>query len=225
MQAVILAAGLGSRLGNLKGDKPKAFLQPKGLTQSLIERSIGILVSFGIVDIVIGTGYKSEYFENLKISGAHLSTCKNPLFDSSGSSQTLQTLKDKIHEDFLLLESDLLYEKRAIQELLDDCRRDLILGSGRSDSGDEVYLEINQNQCLNALSKDKTKLKSIDAELVGISKISYESFLHFDFHSKDYEELLIGFEVLKIEDLVWCEIDCKEHLERAEKSIIPKLLQ
>ena len=92
-------------------------------------------------------------------------------------------------------------------------------------SGDEVYMSIVQNKLQN-LSKDKTKLDSIDGELVGISKISLQSFAKLDCHSQnDYEYLLKGFDVLKIDNLIWCEIDCLEHLERAKKLIIPKILK
>lgn len=224
MQAVILAAGLGSRLGDLKHNKPKAFLEPLGLGKSLIERSIGILSECGIKDIIIGTGYQNIFFDELCERYPYISTMKNEKYESTGSSQTLEVLKSRIKEDFLLLESDLLYEKRAVESLLNDKRKDIILASGKTNSLDEVFLELDEKQKLAQLSKDPSRLKKIDAELVGISKISYESFLDFDFSlAKDYEYLLVGFDVLKIDKLIWCEIDCKEHLERAESFIIPKL--
>lgn len=133
-------------------------------------------------------------------------------------------MKQEINDDFLLLESDLLFESSAIFTLLQDERKDLILASDFTQSGDEVYLEINKDSTLNNLSKDKTKLEHCDAELVGISKISLETLHNLDFTSAlEYEYLLKNIPVKKVDSLIWCEIDCKEHLDRAVHSIIPKL--
>ena len=58
MKVIILAAGMGSRLGPLTNDKPKCMI--KLLGQTLIERQIKIFHSYGINDITIVTGYKSK---------------------------------------------------------------------------------------------------------------------------------------------------------------------
>ena len=58
MKVIILAAGMGSRLRPLTNDKPKCMI--KLLGQTLIERQIKIFHSYGINDITIVTGYKSE---------------------------------------------------------------------------------------------------------------------------------------------------------------------
>ncbi len=61
MQAIIMAAGRGSRLGNLTDDRPKSFLEVDG--ESLIDHNIKMLYAFGIREIKIVTGYKNEMFE------------------------------------------------------------------------------------------------------------------------------------------------------------------
>lgn len=223
MQAVILAAGMGSRLGDLKGDRPKGFLKPQELNESLVERSLRILLECGISSVIIGIGYQGHFYEELASRYTNVFTCKNPNFANTGSGYTLQCLQNVITEDFLLLESDLLYEKRAIEVLLQDKRKDLILASGKTHSGDEVYLQTQFNR-LEKISKNKSELDHIDGELVGINKISLELYHKLPFSTqKDYEYLLKGFEVLRVEDLVWCEIDTLEHLQRAQNLIIPKL--
>ena len=58
-QAVILAAGMGSRLKGTIEEKPKGFLQFGN--KSIIEESITKLIGIGITKIVIVTGYHSEY--------------------------------------------------------------------------------------------------------------------------------------------------------------------
>ena len=61
MQAIIMAAGKGSRLGNLTEGKPKSFAEIK--VRKLIEYNLKLLQNYGVDDIVIGTGYRCEDFE------------------------------------------------------------------------------------------------------------------------------------------------------------------
>ncbi|MDF2565867.1 MAG: putative sugar nucleotidyltransferase, partial [Massilibacillus sp.] len=63
MQAIIMAAGKGSRLGEITNGKPKSFLEIKG--KKLIEYNIQMLHKYGIHDITIVTGYQSEAFVEL----------------------------------------------------------------------------------------------------------------------------------------------------------------
>jgi len=63
MQAIIMAAGKGSRLGSLTENMPKSFLEIKGF--KMIEYNISMLHAFGIKDIIIVTGYQSDMFEEL----------------------------------------------------------------------------------------------------------------------------------------------------------------
>ncbi|STQ84464.1 phosphocholine cytidylyltransferase family protein [Helicobacter fennelliae] len=223
MIAVILAAGLGSRLRGLNGDLPKGFLRVSGLELSLIERSIALLSKFGINKIIIGTGYNAKEYDKLALKYSHVLTHKNEHFANTGSAYTLECLRGIIDEDFLLLESDLLYESKALKTLLEDNHKDLILASSLTQSGDEVFLEIVDSKLKN-LSKNQSELNSINAELVGISKISLDTFKKLDFTKvKDYEYLLKNFQAKIENNLIWCEIDCLEHLHRAQEKIIPYL--
>ena len=226
MQAVILAAGLGSRLGEYKLNKPKGFLVLDGMQESLIERSIRILFECGISEIIIVTGFLSQHYDELCKKYPKLKSVKNFNYKTTGSAQSLGVAISELKEDFLLLESDLLYEKKAIEILLENKSKNIILASGMTQSGDEVFLELDESKRLKNLSKNRLDLQHIDAELVGITKISLQKALSLDFYScKDYEYLLRGLEVLKIDQLVWCEIDCWEHLCRAKEVILPRILQ
>ena len=76
--AVIVAAGLGSRLQERTKTKPKGFLEIEGI--SLIERSIEMLVNSGIKKIFIGTGYLSETYDELATNYSFVQTIKSDLF-------------------------------------------------------------------------------------------------------------------------------------------------
>lgn len=236
--AVILAAGLGSRLGHLTREMPKGFIELGG--RSLIEHSITKLIEQGISDIIIGTGHLAPAFERLGEKYPQIRCHKNSRYEETGSMYTLYCLRDLVKTDFLLLESDLLYEKRGLQVLLEDDRPDLILASGRTASGDEVYIEFDDRSHLVNMSKKESDLNKISAELVGISKISYPTFLRLCAFSEgqfssnpklDYEHALVAVSkqglnipVKKLEDYIWCEIDDLNHLHRAQTIIYPQIL-
>ncbi|MEK5376512.1 2-aminoethylphosphonate aminotransferase [Paenibacillus sp. FSL P2-0173] len=236
--AVILAAGLGSRLKERTAHKPKGFLEIDDL--SIIERSILQLIKSGIEHIWIGTGYLAQEYERLARKYPEVQCVHNNRYKDSGSMYTLYNMRDSVHEDFLLLESDLLYDIAGLKNLLADTRSDVILSSGATHSNDEVYIEMDGEGHLIAMSKQIELLGRVDAELVGISKVSLDTYqrmcrlVEADFHNHlkwDYEQALVEvgkgklISVKKIEKFIWCEIDTEEHLQRAREVIYPKLKQ
>lgn len=244
--AVILAAGMGSRLQDITND-----MLPKGLmkinNKSLVERSIEKLRSLGIEKIYIVTGHLHEFYDELADQNKYIQTRRNRKYKATGSMTSLSILEDEIDEDFLLLESDLIYEIYGLIKIIKYEENDCILLSGKTNSGDECYVEV-KNDNLYKISKNKEEIENVYGELVGISKISlelykemlkeYKSFnnLIYDYKNEnkrvkkyDYENAIfdvaqkrkVGY--LKIENLVWGEIDDKNHLERIKKFILPQL--
>ncbi|MDN5204778.1 phosphocholine cytidylyltransferase family protein [Fulvivirgaceae bacterium BMA10] len=235
--AVILAAGLGTRLGDKTEHQPKGFLEIDG--QSLIERSIQKLIEVGMERVVIGTGYLHHFFDRLKHKYHQIETCRSPIFAETGSMYTLYNARDLLEEDFLLLESDLLYDKLGLNEILSDQRPDVILGSGFTKSDDEVFIEADEKHHLINMSKKREELNSIYAELVGINKISFETFqimcqycekIYETDKSIHYEDAFVGISTVKdifikkLPDYAWCEIDDENHLRRALELVYPKIL-
>ncbi len=232
--AIILAAGMGSRIRNRIKERPKGFLIFD--EKPIIESSILKLLDSGITKIIIGTGYQKEEYEELALKYPQIHCVYNPKYAITGSMSTLYQVKDSIKEDFLLLESDLLYEKKALEKVIECEQSDVILASNRTNSGDEVYIEVDECNHLVNLSKKQEQLKSIFAELVGISKLSYSTFqkicndvkerLNTD-EKVDYEDGLVSIAkevnifVHKLNDLAWCEVDNEEHWLRAVHTIYP----
>lgn len=236
--AVILAAGMGTRLNELGRSQPKGFLKLGELT--IIEESINRLIRSGIQRIIIVTGYLSEFYEKLKEShGENIITIHNPKYANSGSMYSLYCARKLIDGNFLLLESDLIYEQRALETVLDFPEDNVILLSGPTHAGDEVYVATS-GKTIVAMSKDKTKLSNpVAGELVGISKISEPLFqimlerakikfansLKVDYETDALVDAAQSYPVYVcvVEDLLWSEIDDRQHLLRAKEEIYPAI--
>ena len=236
-QAVILGAGLGSRLKDKTKSMPKGFLEFDGVP--IVEASVRKLIASGVEEVIIGTGHCSEAYEELARKYSCITLVKNENYQNTGSMGTLACCLPKIKYDFLLLESDLVYDSIGLFVLINDPRSDVILASGKTGSGDEVYLETTPEHELIRHSKRKEDLGSIYAELVGITKLTKSTAeLMTDFMNEslsvrpkmEYEEAMSHvsssghpISVRKIEHYVWCEIDDDSHLKRAAEQIYPRV--
>lgn len=235
--AVILAAGMGTRLRDAHSGKPKGFLELDG--RPIIEDSIARLERAGVSDIVIVTGYAAEYYEQLAVRRDGLiRTVHNPEYENSGSMHSLFCARELIDDDFLLLESDLVYESRALDVLIDNEWSDAVLLSGPTNAGDEVYVETAEGM-LVAMSKDRSDLGGVAGELVGISKISRGLFavmkhlaeqafaetLHYAYETDCLVAAARSWQIAcpVVHDLAWGEIDDPAHLQRVRDEILPRL--
>ena len=235
-EAVILAAGMGTRLSDEMAGKPKGFIVFD--RYPIIEESVRKLLKEGVEKIWIVTGYQRHNFENLteKYPG-NVQTVWNPEFENSGTMYSLYCARDYVKGSFLLLESDIIYEQKALSELINSPSEECILLSGFTQSGDEVFVETKDN-CLVCMSKDQSQLgDKPSGELVGIVKLSPKLFFCMQQHAKDHfahslfydyetEALVaagkeIDIDCLLLEDLVWAEIDDEVHLQRAKDEIYP----
>ncbi|MBN2199096.1 MAG: phosphocholine cytidylyltransferase family protein [Candidatus Aminicenantes bacterium] len=232
--AVILAAGMGTRLRAVVGLKPKGLLPWEGGT--LIERSLGLLAGAGVERAVIAVGFEAgQYRRALERAPLTVEYVLNADYAQTGSMHSLFLCRDAVDGDFLLLESDLLYERRALEALLGAPETDLVLLSGPTGAGDEVFV-YGADHTLKAVSKKPLDLPFL-GELVGISKVGRTLFGHmcrryasmtadpkYDYeHCFEDVSPLHPIRTVMVEDLAWAEIDGPEHLERAERVVGPRL--
>jgi 2-aminoethylphosphonate-pyruvate transaminase len=172
-----------------------------------------------------------------------IQTVLNSDYENNGSMATLSVCAPFINDDFLLLESDLIYDSIGLNVLCNETHDNVILASGATNSGDEVYLEIfseANGSFLKGLSKNKTELSSCYGELVGISKLSpsllkamcvYADKKRAEFPKLDYEHAITACTdshqvfIRKIEYYTWREIDDENHLQMAEREILPRILE
>ncbi|MCP3917706.1 MAG: phosphocholine cytidylyltransferase family protein [bacterium] len=234
--AVVLAAGMGTRLQGLGGEKPKGFLQFGA--RPIIEESLLKLRDAGIERIIIVTGHESAHYEALaRRYGGLVELVHNELYASSGSMYSLWLARDAVDGDFLLLESDLVYERRALEFLRAFPHRDAILVSGPTAAGDEVWIATRDGN-LAGMSKERLELEDeVAGELVGISKVSRPLFQRMVAIAETAfrESLDVCYEtdcMLQasrahpipcpvLADLVWGEVDDAEHLERVRGVVYP----
>ena len=236
--AVILAAGRGTRLAGHIGEYPKGFLQLGGLP--IVEESIDRLVRVGIRDVLIVTGHCASHYEGFARCRAGLvRTVHNPRYADSGSMYSLFCARAVATGPFLLLESDLVYEPRALTHLLACEAADAILLSGPTGAGDEVYVECRDGNLKNMSKRREALGPGVTGELVGISKISaglytrmcaiaeraFATSLKYDYETDCLvaagHEQQIACPV--ISDLVWGEIDDPSHLARVRETVYPEI--
>lgn len=96
--AVIMAAGISSRLAPLSFEKPKALLRVKG--EILIERQIGQLLAAGIENIIVVTGYKAEMFDYLK-EKFPVTLIHNAEYDTRNNNGSLYVARDYLANSYI----------------------------------------------------------------------------------------------------------------------------
>jgi len=227
-QAVILAAGKSEEFG-----KPVGMLEIEDF--KLINRTLNILKENGITKIVIITGYESEYYEECFKNSKNIILVKSDTYKWTGTMHSLSLAKEYIDDDFLLVENDLIFERKAIKELVESGNRDCILFTNESGSGDEAFVEIRDNH-LFKMSKDIHQFNRIDGEMIGLTKISYKLYTMMLLEFKgnvnpylNYEYVLldvarnynIGF--VKIDDLAWGDADSNKEYEKIKNYLYPTI--
>ncbi len=235
--AVIMAAGLGSRFGKMTETMPKGFIEVGG--QPMVIRSIETLIACGINRIVIGTGYKKEAYDALKTKYPQVECVFSPRFAETNSMYTLYNCREVIgDDDFILLESDIVYSKNAITELLENEHADIMLITPVTKFQDQYYVEYDEHGILTRCSTNKAEIDA-KGELVGIHKLS-SSFYHqicaeykkivADKPKLGYEYQLLWMSqqvspvyVLNSSDVKWYEIDDEQDLSYAEREIVSYL--
>jgi choline kinase len=234
--AVILAAGRGVRLGALGLEMPKGFITMGG--QTLIERSISALRAAGIERVRIVTGHLAGHYEALATRlGDWVSLTHNPDYATTGSLASLMSA-GPIDESYLLVESDLIYEPRAPRLLIESSDPDLLLASGSTGSGDEVYVAAENGRLIDLTKRLEDLRGPRVGELVGLTRVSPPLHAAILAQAKgllattrlvEYETALVAaarhhpLPVLVVEDLIWTEVDDARHLARASAVVLPRL--
>jgi histidinol-phosphate/aromatic aminotransferase/cobyric acid decarboxylase-like protein/choline kinase len=122
VQAIILAAGMGKRLGKYTQDGTKCMVRVNG--KALIEHALEALESAGIKRVVMVVGYRAEKlraFLDGRYPGLDIVYVTNEVYDKTNNIYSLWLAREQLAaDDSLLLESDLIFEPELISDLVAD---------------------------------------------------------------------------------------------------------
>ena len=110
MNAIILAAGMGTRLRPLTNDRPKCLVAVNGVP--MVERQIQFLKEKGIDDITLISGYKAESLAYLK-DRYGVDIVFNDRYDTCNNINSLYTVKERFHDTYVL-EGDVYMDKNVL---------------------------------------------------------------------------------------------------------------
>ncbi len=240
MKAIILAAGMASRLRPLTNDTPKCLL--KIGERSLLQRSMDALIDNGITEFVIVTGYlhnKIEEFVKQQYPNINVSFIYNDVYDSTNNIYSLWLARPEADgKEILLLDSDLLYDAEIITRVL-NAKSGNVLTLIRHDLGEEEMKVVTDGGIEGDITEISKTCSPKDAigESLGIEKMSApyttalfkelepmmnEEHLENVFYEKAFERLIpkgYTYKVLDVTDLFSCELDTVEDFENAKEKI------
>jgi L-glutamine-phosphate cytidylyltransferase len=173
MRAVILAAGLGSRMLPHTESRPKCLLKIGG--HSILEYQLAALRQCGISDIVIVLGHQGDKIRahlNVPVTFIH-----NPEYASTGSSYSLWLTRDLIGDGFLYINSDLVFHPRMLDALLASPHPDAIVVDRTVNLAGDMQKANMDGARILRMSKNMPEGLAA-AEVVGPAKFSPEGARH-----------------------------------------------
>ena len=240
MQAIILAAGMGKRLGEYTKNNTKCMVPVNGVP--LIDRVLQQLSGLNLSRVVIVVGYEGQklidYIGN-EYNGLKIEYIFNKIYDKTNNIYSLALAKDKMQEDdTLLLESDLIFDDRLFSLVVDNPYPNLALVAKYEAWMDGTMVQID-DECniVNFVPKEAFRHEQSDSyyKTVNIYKLSkefsanryvpfLEAYMKAVGNNEYYENVLriLSFldckdlKALPITDEKWYEIDDKQDLDIAE---------
>lgn len=192
MQAIILAAGMGRRLGEYTQDNTKCMLVVNGVR--LIDRTLESLYSVGVSRVVLVVGYKGQNVKDYvgtSYKGIPIEYVNNPIYDKTNNIYSLFLAKDYLtSEDTLLLESDSIFDSSVVQKLVDDSNPNLALVDKYESWMDGTVVTLDdERRILRIIDKEHFRYEEIKDyyKTVNIYKFSKE------FSTKYYVPFLAAY--------------------------------
>ncbi len=240
MQAVILAAGMGKRLGDLTKNNTKCMVEVNGIP--LIDRVLGQFIPLDLSRVVIVVGYEGQklidYIGHRYDGSLKIEYVNNPIYDKTNNIYSLALAREKLLEDdTLLIESDLIFDDRIFPLILDNPYPNLALVAKYQSWMDGTMVRIDEeNNIVDFIPKKAFKYSDIEYyyKTVNVYKFSREfmqrKYLPFlDAYcsalgnNEYYEQVLrvicmldnSELKALPISDEKWYEIDDVQDLDIA----------
>ncbi|CAN5184249.1 phosphocholine cytidylyltransferase family protein [soil metagenome] len=239
--AVILAAGVGRRLGATHSG-PKVLLDMGGRT--LLRRRLEALAAAGVTDIRITTGFEAQALRNAVETygfADRVTYVENPRF-GEGSLLSLQVQSEALRSgrDVLVMDGDVLHDRRMIDRLLETPGEAVLLADPELEPGDEPVKVCFRGDVIVDFRKVPEHAHERHGESVGFfrfgpaaardladrldevaasnPKLEYEEAIR-DLILRDPARFIAA----DVGDLPWTEIDFEEDVAKARRDILPQL--
>ena len=170
MQAIIMAAGKGSRLGTLTDEYPKAFLEIQGI--KLLEYNIALLHNNGIRDIVLVTGYKNEQMEHLVKNIDGVICAYNPFYEMMNVLGSFYMAQHMLKiDDTVYMHADTLCSPDIFNDMM-QVDADMVLPVDYKQCDEEAMKVYTSNGRIVEISK-QIPLDKAEGEFIGIAKLKH----------------------------------------------------
>lgn len=241
MQAIILAAGFGSRLRPLTDNMPKCLTEVNGVP--LLVNELQILENCGVGETIIVLGHMREKIINsigFQMKNMKITYIENTIYRDTNNVYSLYLTKDYIHEDVLMTECDLFYHEETIREmLLGDADCNILVSPFNVNTMDGTVVKVEADQSVTSLVIGKRQSPDFNyasmMKTVNVYRFKRDFFVNqfmptieLYVHTqqvKSYYELVLGsliyynnatFHAVTVDESQWAEIDDIEDLRKAE---------
>lgn len=195
--------------------------------QCLIDRTLSLLKEVGVSKIIIVVGFREELFSKYETETVELVKADN--YEFSASMASLAAAQDFIDDDFLLVEGDTFFEKKVLEQLVNIESGNCLVVTEESGSGDECFIE-SQSGFITKISKDRHRICSFEGELLGISRLSFETYKAMMSKWRkssnsylNYEHVLMDVTTplerpfIFFKNLIWGDVDCPEDFKKLKE--------
>ncbi len=231
MQALILAAGRGSRLGRFTADTPKCLLPIGG--RPLIEHQLDALSEAGVDQVALVVGYRADQVR--RQVGPRVGYLRNPRWSSTNSLYSFWLARDWVQGPLLVLNSDILFQRSILDRLLREPGDRIAYDSSSGYSPEDMSVKVADGRLVE-MSKDLPE-KEVSGENVGMlcftaatarSLFVQAGALVAAGRQRDWLALAVRqvaqqrlIRAVDIRGLPWQEIDFPDDLHRARQVIYP----
>ena len=234
--AVILVAGVGSRLRPITDDRPKALVDLG--VETILGRAVRLLTDYGVGKIVLATGYREDAVRTA-MQGASPTVlyCRNPEFDRTQNSVSLALCRNALADGaFFKLDGDVVFGRQVL-ERLDASSSELAVAvdAGRMLDAEAMKVTVSGSD-IRAFGKG-IELAASAGESIGIERIlasaaaplfdaldaaiaGGETNLYYeDIYSRLIAAGRLRAQAVSVGDLPWTEVDDFADLERARELV------
>lgn len=234
MKALILAAGLGSRLQDETKSKPKCMVEVNG--EKLIDRLVKTLIKLEVSPIGVSTGYLADTLSNYlneTFPEVKFEFFNNDMYAQTNNIYSLYQARTFLNDDCLLLESDLIFDEEVLEELVNCPRKDCALVAPFEYWMDGTCVSLNNDLITRFIPKQKLDLSLENYKTVNMYKFSNDYLSNYfipmleekikENFLNDYYELILEQLTIKNVPLYalvntkyrWYEIDDAQDLDIA----------